>query len=639
MNTRFIALSVLVCLGAARTAFAEPLSAEELFRAAPLGEASLSPDGRYLGTIVADGIDTRSLLVFDLKDLTPAALRGSDEEDISTFRWIGNDKLVFSFTYDKIWSQGLYAAQVTRIKDYYPLNKYDASVIVGVPEDRPGKVLIWYRSVTGYKTQAARVTELDADKKRGDVLVRTIKGPNGGTVDRWWSDRRGELALCRTWSKGRFHLYRYAPASGEWTEVPLAPDATAMGMDYDTRYGWVVAFAPGKGYELRRCNLATGALDESVLTDPDYDIGTGALHFSAPAQKLAGVTYVQRKPVSFWFLREFAVAQASIDKLRPDTDNVVVDYDRQAKRFLFAETGSQHPGTRELLDMGTKSIRGLGDAAPWLKGRPLHPVKPMSFKTRDGMRLEGYAAIPDGASAAHPVPLVVLVHGGPWVRDTALYNPEVQFLVSRGYAVLQPNYRGSSGYTPEISRGHMFNFSRMHDDVTDATRAFLGTGIIDRKHVAIMGGSFGGYLAVAGVAFEGDLYCCAVSEAGVFDWKRQIKDESDRVESGESIPILDEASNPAGDLSRLDEISPINHADQIRVPVLIAHGIEDDVVDVAQSRRLARTLKARDVPVETFFRPLEKHGFFNYRDRVDFYHLVEAFLAKNLGGATLTTGK
>jgi dipeptidyl aminopeptidase/acylaminoacyl peptidase len=237
------------------------------------------------------------------------------------------------------------------------------------------------------------------------------------------------------------------------------------------------------------------------------------------------------------------------------------------------------------------------------------------------------------------VPLVVLVHGGPWVRDTALYNPEVQFLVSRGYAVLQPNYRGSSGYTPEISRGHMFNFSRMHDDVTDATRAFLGTGIIDRKHVAIMGGSFGGYLAVAGVAFEGDLYCCAVSEAGVFDWKRQIKDESDRVESGESIPILDEASNPAGDLSRLDEISPINHADQIRVPVLIAHGIEDDVVDVAQSRRLARTLKARDVPVETFFRPLEKHGFFNYRDRVDFYHLVEAFLAKNLGGATLTTGK
>jgi dipeptidyl aminopeptidase/acylaminoacyl peptidase len=500
-------------------------------------------------------------------------------------------------------------------------------------------VLLWYRSVTGPKVQAARITELDADQKRGDVLVRTIRGPKGGTVDGWMSDRRGELALCQTWSKGRFHLFQYAPASGEWTEVPLARDATPMGMDYDTRYAWVVVHAPDKGYELRRCNLATGALDEPVLTDPAYDIGAGILYFSPVAQRLAGVSYVQRKPVSFWFLKEFSVAQASIDRLRPDTDNVLVDFDRQVKKFLFAETGPRHPGTRELLDMGAKSIRGLGDAAPWLKGRPLLPVKPVSFKTRDGVGLEGYAAIPDGASAAHPVPLVVLVHGGPWARDTALYNPEVQFLVSRGYAVLQPNYRGSSGYRPEISRDHRFNFSRMHDDVTDATRGFLRTGIIDRKHVAIMGGSFGGYLAVTGVAFEGDLYCCAVSEAGVFDWRRQIEDERDLVESGESVPIIDEAANPAGDLSKLDEISPINHADQIRVPVLIAHGIEDTVVDVAQSRKLARILKARGVPVETFFRPLEGHGFFNYKDRVDFYHRVEASLAVNLGGATLTPVK
>jgi acetyl esterase/lipase len=635
----FPAVSVLACLVAAKLVPAEPLSAEELFRAAPLGEARLSPDGKYLGTIVADGVDNRSLLVYDLKDFKPAALRSTNEVDISVFQWVGNDKLVFSFTLDKFWPRGLYAAQVTHLNDYYPLNRYNASVIVGVPEDRPGRVLIWYRSVTGFKVQAARVTELDADQKRGDVLVRTIKGPNGGAVDRWWSDRRGELALCRTWSKGRFHLFRYAPGSGEWTEVPLASDATPMGMDCDMHYGWVVTYAPGKGYELRRCNLATGALDEPVLTDPAYDIGTGTIFFSLAAQKLAGVTYMQRKPVSFWFLREFAVAQASIDKLRPDTDNVLVDCDKQAKKFLFAETGPQHPGTRELLDMGTKSIRGLGDAAPWLKGRPLHPVKPMTFKTRDGVRLEGYAAIPDGASAAHPVPLVVLVHGGPWARDTAYYNPEVQFLVSRGYAILQPNYRGSTGYTPEISHEHMFNFSRMHDDVTDATRGFLQTGIIDPKHVAIMGGSFGGYLAVAGVAFEGDLYCCAVSEAGVFDWKKQIRDESDLVESGESIPIIDEAANPKGDLSRLDEISPINRADQIRVPVLIAHGVEDAVVDVAQSRKLAKTLSARGVPVETFFRPLEGHGFYNYKDRVDFYHLVEAFLAANLGGATLTPAK
>jgi dipeptidyl aminopeptidase/acylaminoacyl peptidase len=639
MNPRLSALGILAFLGAATAGSAEPLSAEELFRAAPLGEASLSPDGKYLGTVVADGIDTRSLMVYDLKDLTPTALRGTDENDISTFRWIANDKLVFSLTFDKIWSQGLYAAQVTHITDFYPLNRYNATVIVGVPEARPGKVLLWYRSVTGNRVQSPRITELDADQKHGNVLVRTIKAPRGGTVDRWWSDRRGELALCRTWSRGRFHLFRYAPASDEWTEVPIAGSAMPMGMDYDSNFVWVAVFAPGKGYELRRCNLTTGVLDEPVLTDPSYDIGTGVLYFSRVAQRLAGVMYVQRQPVSFWFLREFKVAQVSIDKLRPDTDNTLVDYDKAERMFLFAETGPQHPGTRELLDLGNKTIRGLGDAAPWLKDRPLHPVKPMTYKTRDGVRLEGYVSIPDGASAAHPVPLVVLVHGGPWVRDTPEYNPEVQFLVSRGYAVLQPNYRGSSGFTPEISRDHRFNFSRMHDDVTDATRGFLKTGIIDPKHVAIMGGSFGGYLAVAGVAFEGDLYCCAVTEAGVFDWRKQLKDEADNIESGESIPLLDEAANPAGDLSRLDEISPINHADRIHAPVLIAHGIQDGVVDVEQSRKLARVLKERGVPVETFFRRIEGHGFFNYKDRVDFYHQVEAFLAAHLGGETLTAMK
>jgi hypothetical protein len=338
VNLRPSVLAVLACIASSGACRAEPLSAEELFRAAPLGEAAMSPDGRYLGTVVADGVDTRSLLVFDLSDMKPTALRCSGGDDISVFQWVGSDKLVFSLTKDKFWSLGIYAAPVPRIQDYYPLNRNDAMSIVGVPQDRPGRVLVWYRSVRGERVQEPRISELDADQKRGDVLVRTIRGPRGGSVDGWWPDRTGELALCRTWSKGRYHLFQYSPSSGDWTEVPLAPGAEPMGMDFDTRYCWVVVFTPGKGYELRRCELRTGGLDAPVLTDPDYDIGTGTLVFSSAARRLAGVKYMQRKPVSFWFLRDFAVAQASIDKLRPDTDNVLVDVDKQARRFLFAET-------------------------------------------------------------------------------------------------------------------------------------------------------------------------------------------------------------------------------------------------------------------------------------------------------------
>jgi acetyl esterase/lipase len=644
---RLLVLSVLAFATAARAAPSppsEPLSAEELFRAATLGEARLSPDGQHMGVVVADQGDSRSLVIYDLKDYKPTGLRGAGSLDVSTFQWMGNDKLVFSVTQDKLYAWGLYSARLGRISDYTPIDTYDVTQIIGFPEARPGRVLVWCRSTVGGQIEPGDVVEMDADYKpfgselprRGDAIVRRLNPPKEGRVVFWASDHRGELALCETWSRGRYHFYRYAPGPKTWGEVPIHADARPMGMDYDDRYAWVVTVSPDVGYALRRCNLGSGALEEPVLTDPSYDIGTGGLHYSDAARRLAGVTYVQRKPVSAWFLRDYAVAQATMNKLRPSTDNVLVDHDSADKKFLFELTGPQHPGAHELLDMEAKTVRSLGDAAPWLKGRPLHPVVPITFHTRDGARLEGYEALPDGASTAHPVPLVILAHGGPWARDTALFNPVVQFLVSRGYAVLQPNYRGSSGYVPAVSLEGKFKFRRMHDDVTDAARAIVRTGLVDPKKVAIMGASFGGYLAVAGVAFEDGLYCCAVTECGVFDWKKQIDGYRDAINRGESMEILDEAARPGGDLANLDQISPIGHADQIHVPVLIAHGTEDNVVDVEQSRKLAKELRRRGVPTETFYRAFEGHGFYSYQDRVEFYHRVEAFLAANLGGATLT---
>jgi dipeptidyl aminopeptidase/acylaminoacyl peptidase len=325
-----------------------------------------------------------------------------------------------------------------------------------------------------------------------------------------------------------------------------------------------------------------------------------------------------------------------MDAHRPDTENILRESDAAEKKFLFLLTGPLHPGSYELLDMESRRLNVLADEAPWIKGRTLCRVRPISFKARDGLTLEGYVTVPLGASKGHPVPMVVLAHGGPWVRDTDEFNPEVQFLASRGYAVLQPNYRGSSGYSPEISRAPAYDYRRMCDDVTDATRAILSTGLIDPKRVAIMGGSFGGYLAVSGVTFESGLYCCAITVCGVFDWERFVKSKSDVARPGEYEFLTDEVGKPGRDNKYLERISPLEHADQIHVPVFIAHGTEDIVVDVAQSKRLAKELKRRGIPYETFYRGVEGHGFYDYKDRVDFYHRVEAFLARNLGGATLT---
>ncbi len=620
-----------------------PLPAEDLFRAAPLGEAALSPDGRHLGTIITDDKDLKNLVVFDTETFKPTGLRGSGAFEISTFHWLGNDRVVFNVLRDKLYSWGLYSGEIARLDEFTPIDQYDGTEIIGVPKSRPGDVLVWIRQSARNEGRPGPLEELDArrsldpfDAHRVDAVVRDYYPPKVGAVMRYMADRDGDLALCMTWLDGRARLFRFQRPTNSWREVDVPLGVRWMPLDPDGRHLWVVSHSKERGFELRRLDTETGQMGEPVLTDPLYDLSTGLLHFSKADHGLAGIVYMQRRPKAVWFSKAYAQAQAAMDQHRPGTDNVLVESDSAEKKFLFLLTGPLHPGSYELLDMGSRRLNVLADAAPWLHGRVLCPVQSISYTARDGLKLEGYMAMPPQASREHPVPLVVLAHGGPWVRDTNEFNPEVQFLASRGYAVLQPNYRGSTGYSPEITRIPAYDYRKMCDDVTDATRAIESSGLIDPKRVAIMGGSFGGYLAVSGVTFESGLYSCAVTVCGVFDWERFIKSKSDVARPAEYEFLTDEVGRPGRDKSYLERISPLEHADQIHVPVLIAHGTEDIVVDVEQSKRLARELKRRGVPYETFYREVEGHGFFDYKDRVDFYHRVEAFLARNLGGATLT---
>jgi acetyl esterase/lipase len=623
-----------------------PLPAEDVFRAAPLGEAALSPDGLHLGTIVMGQNDLQSLMVFDSKDFKPAGLRGSGSFDIATFRWVGNDRVVFNVLRDKLRSWGLYTGNIDRLDRFGAIDKYDVTSIVGVPRARPERAIVWITQSAEDQGRPGPLLELDTrraldvlDHRTVEAVVHQYRPPKLGVVMSYHADQAGELALCVTWLQGRTHLFHYHPGAGSWSEVPLDLGTRPLAVDSDNRFLWVVTYTPDKGFSLRRMDMATGVMAEAILTDPQFDLSTARVYFSEAAHAIAGVTYMQRRPVSVWFDKTFATAQATIDQHRPETSNVLVSSDDAGRRFLYLLTGPAHPGSYELLDLQARTLNVLSDAAPWLEGRRLCPVRPVTFSTRDGLRLEGYLAMPPIASKEHPVPLVVLAHGGPWVRDTNEFNPEVQFLASRGYAVLQPNYRGSTGYSPEISRFGAYDFIKMSNDVTDATRAILVTGLVDPKRIAIMGGSFGGYLSVAGVTFEKDLYRCAITMCGVFDWDRFIKSKDDVARPGEYQLLTDELGKPGRDDKYLEQISPLDHAEQIRVPVLIAHGTEDQIVDVAQSKRLAKVLKRNGVPYETFYRAVEGHGFRDYKDRVEFYHRVEAFLAANLGGATLTPVK
>jgi dipeptidyl aminopeptidase/acylaminoacyl peptidase len=226
---------------------------------------------------------------------------------------------------------------------------------------------------------------------------------------------------------------------------------------------------------------------------------------------------------------------------------------------------------------------------------------------------------------------VVLPHGGPWVRDTWGFDGEVQFLASRGYAVLQPNYRGSTGYGWMFPAEDGWNFRKMHDDVTDATKLMIASGLIDSGRIAIMGGSFGGYLAVSGVVNEPALYRCAITIAGVFDWGQLIKNEKyDQYDNPSYGRMIRRLGNPDQEPEKFDPISPGRHVDQIRVPVFVSGGKQDQIVEIGQSRALISALEKYHVPHETLLVTAEGHGMSNLDNQVELYTRIEAFLAKNL---------
>lgn len=289
----------------------------------------------------------------------------------------------------------------------------------------------------------------------------------------------------------------------------------------------------------------------------------------------------------------------------------------------------QQPAVYSWVDLEKHSAGLFKKSAPWIDPLRMQPKKIIKFKTRDGRQLDAYLTFPAGATKGNPPPLVVLPHGGPWVRDNWGFDSEAQFLASRGYAVLQPNYRGSPGYDWMFPVEDQWDFRKMHDDVTDATKTMIASGLIDKGRIAIMGGSFGGYLAVSGVVNEPSLYRCAVSIAGVFDWEQQIKDKKynqyDNPTYGRLMRKLGDAKKQP---EKFDAISPGRHADQIRVPVFVAGGKDDYTVDIEQSRVLISALKKYHVPYETLIVREEGHGMAHLENRVKLYTRILAFLDK-----------
>src|SRR5580658_2212659 len=430
----------------------------------------------------------------------------------------------------------------------------------------------------------------------------------------------GLRILVRDSADDEWRLLREVPADDALTTDPVAFSADGKSL-------LLVSSLDAETARLVSIDLATGA--QTVLAeDPAADVSEIRLDPNTKQPQIVTVL----KDRSEYLVLDPAVTDdlAAIRALHPG-DPILTSSDDADTTWLVAFTNDSGPIPYFAYDRATRTGRFLFEQRPQLSQYQLAAMEPFTYQSRDGLTIHGYATFPaDGPRTGLPV--VLDVHGGPWVRDVWGYNPEAQWLANRGYVCLQINYRGSTGYGKAfVNAGDREWGAKMQDDLTDAVAHAVAQGWADPSRVAIFGGSYGGYAALAGVTFTPDLYRCAVDIVGPSNLQTLL----------ETIPpywapvkaqLYRRVGNPETDQEFLWSRSPLSRVRDIRIPLLIAQGANDPRVKQAESEQIVAALAEAGIDYEYMLFPDEGHGFAKPENRLKFYAAAERFLAKYLGG-------
>jgi dipeptidyl aminopeptidase/acylaminoacyl peptidase len=379
-------------------------------------------------------------------------------------------------------------------------------------------------------------------------------------------------------------------------------------------------------------DLKTGQEKEILFSHPEVDIQS--ISYSRLNKKLISAIYVTEKTQRHYFDKDTEQRHNWIKTQLPNMEFSVVDITKNEDIAIIRTHTDKSLGSFYLYNSKTPSLEKITDVAPWIDENQMAEMKPISYQSRDGLTIHGYLTLPKGIDAKN-LPVVINPHGGPWHRDQWGYNPEVQFLANRGYAVLQMNFRGSTGYGKAFWEASFKQWGQnMQNDITDGVKWLIEQGIADSTRIAIYGASYGGYATLSGVAFTPELYACAIDYVGV----------SNLFTFMETIPpywkpFLDMMHEMVGDPSiekdslMLRASSPVFHVEKIKAPLFIAQGANDPRVKKSESDQMVEALKKKGVEVQYLVKDNEGHGFRNEENKFEFYETMEKFLELHLANS------
>jgi dipeptidyl aminopeptidase/acylaminoacyl peptidase len=638
------ALAYLLFVPAASAELPPLIPREVLFAPDERSDPQVSPDGRWLSFIAPDSNGVQNVFLRRVGEREERQLTRDGKRGIFDYLWSPEGSHVL-YVQDRDGDENwhVYATDIATGATR------DLTLYEGVRAEpprmdprHPGVVMV------PMNRRDPRVF----DMYRVDLAtgVASLEAENPGDVVEWVADDNFVLRAAAAIDDDANAIIRVRDsATAPWREL-LRWNFEEAGFD---RFQRIVGFSSGgRGLRVQTCvgsnttriveiDLATGAMKDIVPADPDYDLWN-PLSFTHPYFPVAVMrhpstgaiqAYAVHSMLPEWRALDPAIA-ADFERIRAFRPGLfeIESRDAEDRHWIVEIHSDTDPGAYYLYDRESRAFELLFRRHPEFDAYTFAPMRAVRYPARDGRTIHAFLTLPAGVPARN-LPLVVLPHGGPWARDEWGFNGEVQWLANRGYGVIQPQFRGSTGFgnaflaasTGEIGPG------AMQHDLSDAVAWAVREGIADPKRVAIMGASYGGYATLSGLAFTPDLYACGVDIVGPSSMKTLI----------ESFPPywaprlkrwIARVGNVIEDDALNRRISPLYHVERMRAPLLIGHGANDPRVKIAESNQVVEALRKNGTEVTYVVYPDEGHGFGRHQNVDDFNGRVEAFLAKHLGG-------
>ncbi|MBC8025501.1 MAG: S9 family peptidase [Steroidobacteraceae bacterium] len=647
---------------AAEAAGKAVLTLEDLYSDQNVIDADISPSGKVIAVVVRRADDDTLMLV----DLTTGekkmvtrikkdAFSKQLDVRIGYIVWKTDKRLMFQVRSDM--NEGLNWRKLSRSamfmlgnrlygvdsdgKNLVPMfdgqwddalvGAFDTSDIASMLWQDPDHILL---RVGGWDGRS--LFSVNVHTGRGKVLEKQKEG----VID-WWLDVGGKPIVRVEYSVGTLRFYRKLP-NNSWKkyysvrrrEMDELADFTLIGPSLDPNRFYVLARPPGKDrMGVYLYDLNQESFGDALIENPLFDINSARV--ATDASKLVFHCYDDHvRTCDFADPKQNAYMRA-LRKFFEDSANVtVMDASNDGKIILLSVDGPVDAPAFYYYLVDEQKVQLLGLRQGALRDKLLGASVVVKYKTRDGLAQTGYLTYPPGAKGAKGLPLVLMPHGGPQVRDRLRFDPWAQYLAARGYAVFQPNFRGSGGFGEafELS-GHREWGRKMQDDLGDGVKLLVDQGIVDPQRVCIVGGSYGGYAALAGAALTPTAYKCAVSLAGVGNLADFVRWKKNKFGSDSDVFLhfVNAIGDPEKNLAAIDAVSPSAHIGAIKIPILLIHGEDDDIVPISQSENMQKLLEKSGRKTQLLRLEKEGHGEFARNTSKVMLSTIGTFLWEHLG--------